>query len=193
MVIRSPPLRPPPDEAARSDAESLVRLQVYLNRVMSGFRNRWRTDYLRELNNFSVKSSQTRSIQVGEVVLIENQNAKRQLWPMGIVTEVREGQGNHVRMAVIRTGPNSFINRPVQRLYPLEVRLPSDFALLPRVAPAPVQAEAAAPDTTPDPQELEPPPPPIVDGPRGEYVGNPEGTARTRRGRRIRRPARFRD
>ena len=60
---------------------------------------------------------------MGDVVLVFDENLKRVCWKMAIVENVMFGRDQEVRRArvkVITTGRPVYINRPVQKLYPLK-------------------------------------------------------------------------
>ena len=58
---------------------------------------------------------------MGEVVLIHDEDSKRVLWKIGLVTEHIVGRDGKVRAVWLRTSNGSVLNRPIQRLYPLEI------------------------------------------------------------------------
>ena len=63
-------------------------------------------------------------LQVGDVVLINDDQLKRNLWKQGVVEELIISNDKKVRGAILKTcinGHVSFIKRPLQRLVPLEV------------------------------------------------------------------------
>ena len=84
--------------------------------------NRWRGEYLTNLRLFNSPGRESRPIRVGEVVLVHDANQKRLLWPIAIVTETIPGRDGRIRFAVLRTSSGLTINRPIQRLFPLEVQ-----------------------------------------------------------------------
>ena len=55
----------------------------------------------------------------GDVVLVEEENIPRGLWPMGKVISVKVGRDGHVRSCVIKTRASQII-RPVTKLCLLE-------------------------------------------------------------------------
>jgi hypothetical protein len=63
--------------------------------------------------------------EVGDVVLVHSDNNKRVLWPLAVVTKFKFGNDGLVRSAEIRT-KNGISNRPIAKLYPIEVQLNSD-------------------------------------------------------------------
>ena len=92
---------------------------------MSHFWNyRWRKEYLANLREFHKCKSgkREREAEVGDVVVVYEEERKRGEWKMG----VREtGRDNVVRGATVRVvtkGKPILLSRPVQKLYPLEFR-----------------------------------------------------------------------
>ena len=68
---------------------------------------------------------QLRTVSVGDVVIVYEENVKWGFWKIGKVEEVIRGRDGVVRGAKVRVitkGKPVVINRPVQKLYPLEVK-----------------------------------------------------------------------
>ena len=67
-------------------------------------------------------------ISVGDIVIIHKENRSRGLWKLGRVEELLKGNDGHVRGAVVRVASKetnfTVLQRPVQRLYPVEFRVP---------------------------------------------------------------------
>ena len=59
-------------------------------------------------------------INVGDVVLVHSDTDKRTHWPLAVVTKLNMGHDGFVRSAEIKT-KNGTTNRPIAKLYPLEV------------------------------------------------------------------------
>jgi len=59
-------------------------------------------------------------IAVGDVVLIKGESKNRGKWKMGVVNTLFEGKDNVIRAVKLRAG-KSFMERPIQLLYPLEL------------------------------------------------------------------------
>lgn len=56
--------------------------------------------------------------------MVQENNVKRGLWKLGQIEELPVGKGNYVRVArlrVITKGKPVYLNRPIQKLYPLEL------------------------------------------------------------------------
>ena len=63
------------------------------------------------------------STRLGDVVLLEEDNSKRQQWKMGIIQNVISGKDGQVRGVEVRTinqGKPQILCRPIQKIYPLE-------------------------------------------------------------------------
>ena len=79
---------------------------------------------LREFHHPEV-GREVRQIQTGDVVTVFEENVKRGKWKMAVVENLIRGRDNVVRGAnerVIVKGKPARISRPVQQLYPLEVK-----------------------------------------------------------------------
>ena len=94
---------------------------------MEHFWNRWRKEYLIELRESHRRSHRVDAdiVSVGDVVIVHD-DTPRGLWRLGIIERLIKGRDSQVRGAVVRVkpgqSPSSFLRRPVQRLFPLEVR-----------------------------------------------------------------------
>ena len=105
---------------------TLSKRAKHINRLTKQFWNSWKREYLvglREHHNCRNRIP-PKQISVGEVVLIE-EKLPRNRWKMGIVTEVHVGRDAHVRGCKVRTLTRNtnrvtYLNRPVNKLYPLE-------------------------------------------------------------------------
>ncbi|OXA36644.1 uncharacterized protein LOC110862921 [Folsomia candida] len=94
-------------------------------------RNRFRKEYFGQLVQRG-KHHRSVSFQVGDVVLIGDDNKKRIEWPMGRIIQLYPGKDGQVRVARVKTTTNEFL-RPLQRLFPLEVSSPTEVPSVPKV------------------------------------------------------------
>lgn len=90
----------------------------YRNDLKKQLRERFRSEYLGQLKLCSTKRKE-HNLKQGDIVLIGDDNVKRQQWPIGRVMELVKGNDGSVRMVRVKTA-SGVLSRPVQRLYLLE-------------------------------------------------------------------------
>ena len=111
-----------------STNESLTRRAKHQRMLLNHFTNHWRKQYLlglREVNSVKVRSTQERSVDVGDVVILYNEFSKRAFWRLGIVKELLPGKDGLIRAAVVKVINSErpkLLRRSVQHLIPLEVK-----------------------------------------------------------------------
>ena len=193
--------------APTSTSQDLVEMDKDRREYVSDVCARFISDYVMQLDNFQSKGKSGRQIRLNEIVLIHDEDTKRLMWSTGLVTELRKSRDGLIRSVVLRTPNGNYINRAIQCLYPLEVRMddPEDVAIEDlegepgaEADPVPPEPETEADSAPPEPASVEPERNPVDGGVEptstgsgGEYVGNETGipTATTRSGRRTRPPA----
>lgn len=98
----------------------------YCNTLRRELRNRFRKEYLGQLvQKAKVKCQE---LKVGDVVLIELENKKRVVWPMGKIVKIYNSRDGASRVVQVKTN-NGCLTRPIQKLYPLEVSTAGDPVL----------------------------------------------------------------
>ena len=97
----------------------------YLMQKLNHFISRWRKEYLLDLREHEKnKGNKEAAVKKGDIVLIYEDNVKRTEWKMGRVEELLPGKDGITRGVKVRTcgkGKYELLNRPLQKLYPLEV------------------------------------------------------------------------
>ena len=89
--------------------------------LLQHFRNRWKNEYLTSLREFHQTTGKNKqTINIGDVVLVHD-DKPRIKWKLAVIENLTEGKDGYVRSADIRT-TNGKTNRPIAKLYPLEVR-----------------------------------------------------------------------
>ena len=112
-----------PDEEL--DSVKLSKKTKYIKRLTEHFKSRWKSEYFPESNKSHKMKKEKQSIQLGDIVIIEEHTIKRQNWKLGKVTKLLKGDDDLIRSAVVET--NNSLNktnfgRPIiERLYPLEI------------------------------------------------------------------------
>ena len=74
---------------------------------------------LRERHNLKHRGKST-TLKIGDVVIIKSDDKSRAKWPLGIVQELYPGRDGIIRAVRLRAG-QSYLERPIQHLYPLEL------------------------------------------------------------------------
>lgn len=116
------------------------RIKIYKELLQTRFRK----EYLGQLVEHK-RTNKSSVIKVGDIVLVENDKKKRYQWPMGRVMEIMPSSDGEIRVAKIRTR-GGCINRPLRRLYPLEMNdsrpdMSSDVSNVHLVTNAPQEEE----------------------------------------------------
>lgn len=114
------------------DSDQATNRVKHLNNILNHFWNRWRREYLSELrevhSNTAKKhpNSDNSQIAIGDIVIVHDDHLPRGLWKLGSIQEVMVGQDGLIRGAVVRVASRDrqhlYLRRPIQLLYPLEVR-----------------------------------------------------------------------
>ncbi|XP_028512935.1 uncharacterized protein LOC110232368 [Exaiptasia diaphana] len=116
-----------PDDVVSDEASCRRRFQ-YMSLKLGQFCDRWHKEYLtglREHHRVNRSRQGKDIVQVGDVVTVKEDGKKRNKWRMAVVEGIIKGRDNVVRGAKVRViarGKHARISRPIQRLYPLEVR-----------------------------------------------------------------------
>ena len=111
--------------------ENLSRRVKYLQTLLSQFWSRWRREYLSELREAhshvarSYKSAGERFIKQDDIVLISEDRVPRNTWKVAKVESLIESKDGCVRGANVKVfskegKKSTIIQRPVQKLYPVE-------------------------------------------------------------------------
>jgi len=96
--------------------------------IVQHFWSRWKKEYLTSLRETHTTNTGTdkERIRVGDVVIIHDESPRLK-WLLAVVQELQRGNDNLVRSATIRT-TNGVTNRPISKLYPLEVNAGTDMS-----------------------------------------------------------------
>ena len=105
----------------------LVKRANHLKHVLQHFWSRWSKEYLTELReHHRAKKRRMNSPQIqGDVVCIHDEKLPRNLWRLGKIQKLIRGKDGHARASVVKVFGEgkqaTTIQRPVQRLYPVEI------------------------------------------------------------------------
>ena len=99
----------------------------YVNVLLKHYWNRFKREYLLSLREQHKCNAggRERKPEIGEVVIVHDDNVPRQCWKLGRIVEVQQSADGVIRGATVKvitkTGKVNKLRRPVQRLFPLEV------------------------------------------------------------------------
>ena len=116
----------PDDEDFTVGPDTLSDRVKRLNAALNHFWDRWRDEYLIELRETHRHADHSRApstVSVGDIVIIHDEGLPRGFWKLGKVEKLIAGRDSAVRGAVLRLSSGTgTLQRPIQLLYPLEVR-----------------------------------------------------------------------
>ena len=94
--------------------------------LLNHFTTCWKEEYLTSLREYSIRNLET--TEVGDVVLVHNEGPRLD-WRLAVVEELIVGGNGLIRTANIRMSTGR-TNRPIVKLYLLEVNSCSRYSLL---------------------------------------------------------------
>ena len=119
------PCRDDEEECNQSDSK-LRRRATYLGKLLNHYHRRWKSEYLvnlREQHRTQKLSRNPIMVNEGDIVLIEGESLKnRVFWKLGKIQNLIVGEDNVVRGARLLQATGTTIDRPIQKVYPLEVQ-----------------------------------------------------------------------
>ena len=100
--------------------------------ILKHFWKRWKLEYLTSLWEFhKTTGNNIEQVRIGDVVLVHD-DAPRINWQLAVIEDVTRGSDGLIRAANIRT-KSGRTNRPIARLYPLEVCSTETLKLTPTI------------------------------------------------------------
>ncbi|XP_064620787.1 uncharacterized protein LOC135483687 [Lineus longissimus] len=111
------------DDPTFGQPQDLRNHNIRLGKLQADFWKRWTSEYLsslRENDRISGKGITHNIVSVGDVVQIENSSVPRTRRNLGVITKVYPGRDRLIRSVDLKTKSGQ-LNRPIAKLYPLEV------------------------------------------------------------------------
>ena len=106
-----------PDYCSSNQMRAKVDRQGML---LQHFQSRWKKEYLTTLREFHrTTGTNEQTVNIGDAVQIHD-DAPRNQWKLGVIEGLNRGNDGYIRSVTVRTASGR-INRPIARLYPLEV------------------------------------------------------------------------
>lgn len=111
---------PPPPPGKYQHADTYRKRWRHVQYLADQFWKRWIREYLPTLQSRNKWIDKKRNLQVGDLVLLVDENTPRSLWPLGLISEVIPGRDGLIRSVNIKT-KSSNLKRPVTKVVLLEV------------------------------------------------------------------------
>ncbi|XP_073986112.1 uncharacterized protein [Rhodnius prolixus] len=111
------PITAPPEERIQ-ETKNLHQRWKLVSQKAQHFWNRWRTEYIHQLQQRKKWTKDTANLKADDLVIVEEPNVPQRTWPLARVVETHPGKDGVVRVATIKTGSGIY-KRPVAKLVPL--------------------------------------------------------------------------
>jgi hypothetical protein len=127
LTMKSKVLLPPPGIFQRPDLYSRKRWRR-VQHLANEFWIRWKKEFLQSLQQRKQWVSPRRNMQIGDIVIVKDDNLARNKWQLARVTETYTDDDGHVRKVRIaisdrlldkqgkRTRSQTFLDRPIHKL-----------------------------------------------------------------------------
>ena len=118
LSMKARPLGPPHGKFVAADLYSRRRWRR-VQYLADQFWVRWRREYVQSLQKRSKWNKPRRNLNTGDVVLVKDEDAHRNDWPLGRITEAIKSQDGEVRKAhveLLREGKKKTYLRPIKEL-----------------------------------------------------------------------------
>lgn len=116
--LMATPLQYLPATDTSNEKLSIVNRKRLLDQLVDSYWRKWRLEYLQTLQGRQKWYKMESSLQIGTVVLLNQDNTPPLHWPLGVVTEVHPGSDGVVRVATVKTAMGTY-KRPVVKLCPI--------------------------------------------------------------------------
>jgi hypothetical protein len=115
LTMKSKVVLPPPGVFQKNDMYCRKRWRA-VQFMANLFWDRWRKEYLSDLQARSKWTAEKRNFEIGDVVLIKDEDTTRNKWPMGVVKNTYPGDDKLVRTVDIKTSTGAVWKRPIHKL-----------------------------------------------------------------------------
>ncbi|KAJ7996952.1 hypothetical protein DPEC_G00223860 [Dallia pectoralis] len=109
----------PPPPGDFTDKDLLTKQWRQVQALANNFWNRWSREYLATLQHRMKWTKSKRNLQEGDIVLLKDNQAARNSWPMAIITKTYPGEDGRVRKLELKTteqGHSKIFLRPISEV-----------------------------------------------------------------------------
>ena len=109
------PIEALPDSDISYRKLSILRRWHLCEALVRHFWKRWQSEYLTSLNKFSKWQQPHKNLEVGDIVVLREDNTIPTQWPIARIVETHQGQDGLVRAVKVRT-KNGIYTRPITKV-----------------------------------------------------------------------------
>ncbi|XP_039511744.1 uncharacterized protein LOC120467053 [Pimephales promelas] len=116
LTLKTGSTPPPPPSGSYQEAHLIREEWKRVQGLADTFWNRWKHEYLKTLQLRHKWQGKRQNLQEGDIVLLKDNQAKRNQWPTGIITKTLPGDDGLVRkiqVEVVKDGTRKSFSRPV--------------------------------------------------------------------------------
>ena len=119
LTMKSKVVLPPPGIFQHSDMYSRRRWRR-VQHIANEFWQRWRKEYIQNLQKRTKWSTERANLDINDVVMIKDDDLKRNDWKLARITNVCKGADGKVRSVELLTANKTELTRPIHKLILLE-------------------------------------------------------------------------
>ena len=112
FLIGQPLMAVPDPPSSYNTSITLLRRWQLCQSIVRQFWSRWSCEYLINLNRFHKWRCPSRNIEVGDVVIIREDNTSPTQWPLARVIRIHKGKDGYMRVVDLKT-PKGKYRRPI--------------------------------------------------------------------------------
>ena len=116
FLIGEPLTKVPTIDYTNIKMSRLSRWQTFLQ--LQNFWKRWSTDYLHELQHRQHWHRSSPNLQLGDPVILREENTAPLHWPRAVITDVHPGTYGKIRVVTVKTSKGTF-KWPIAKICPL--------------------------------------------------------------------------
>lgn len=120
FLIGEAPITIPEPSLIDAKTNSLDRWQL-VQKIYQSFWLAWSTEYLSRLQQRPKWLQQTINIEIGDLVLVREDNLPPSKWLLARVLDTHPGQDNKVRVVTLKSAKSSNFKRPITKISPLPI------------------------------------------------------------------------
>ena len=110
------PLIAPPEQRFELDGKSPLQRWKHIQSTYQRFATLWKRDYLQNLQSRPKGLTTTTHYEIGNVVLLAEDDTPPTLWPIVIIHDIHPGKDGIVRVVTLRNPSGKTFKRPVVKL-----------------------------------------------------------------------------